>query len=130
MLEWKPEYSIGVDLIDQQHKYLFGIIDSAFELLKDDCCADKYNAIGLIIEDLRQYAKYHFTTEEDYMMRINYTGYSSQKDEHDNFIQYIIKIDLKCVKENPLKYIEDILSFLFNWLLDHILLKDKLIKAE
>jgi len=128
MLVWKPEYSIGVHLIDEQHKYLFETINSAFELLKDDLSVDKYDGITLIIQDLCLYAKYHFVTEENYMIKINYQGYSSQKVEHDDFIQYLNKIDLKQVGEDPQKYIENLLSYLLKWLLDHILLKDKLIK--
>lgn len=54
----------------------------------------------------------------------------SQKKEHENFIQKIDKIDLEHVYEDPEKFIEEILSLIFNWFLEHILLKDKLIKAE
>ena len=130
MILWKNEYSIGVDLIDQQHKYLFEIIDSAFELSKCDFRVGKYDRIALIIQDLCQYAKFHFVTEEEYMIRINYKGYSKHKTEHDDFTFYINKINLEQVEGDPEKYIKDILSFLLNWLLDHILLKDKLIKIE
>ena len=130
MLVWKPEYSIGVSSIDVQHKYLFEIIGNAFKLLKKDVCVDKYEGIAIIIQDICQYAKYHFKTEEKYMIRINYEGYSSHKIDHDYFIQYINKINLEQVKGDPQKYIEDILAFLFNWLVDHILMKDMLIKVE
>ena len=130
MLVWKPEYSIGVQLIDEQHKYLFEIIDSAFELSKGDLRFGKYDQIALIIQDLCQYAKFHFITEEKYMIRINFKGYSSHKVEHDNFTLYINQINLEQVEEDPQKYIKDILSFLLNWLIDHVLLKDKLIKIE
>ncbi|MDR3585207.1 MAG: hemerythrin family protein [Desulfosporosinus sp.] len=130
MLVWKPEYSIGVQLIDEQHKYLFEIIDSVFELSKCDFRVGKYDRIALIIQDLCQYAKFHFVTEEEYMIRINYKGYSSHKADHNDFTEYINKINLEKVEEDPQKYITDILSFLLNWLLDHILMKDKLIKIE
>ena len=130
MLAWKTEYSIGVNLIDEQHKYLFEVFDSAFQLLKEDTRVDKYDAITLIIQDLCQYAKYHFVTEENYMLRINYMGYSSQKVEHDEFIQYMNKIDFEHVGEDTQKYIEDLLAYLLKWLIDHVLLKDKLIPVE
>ncbi len=130
MLVWKDEYSIGVDLIDKQHKYLFEIGNSAYKLLRDDTCVDKYDGIGIIIQDLHQYAKFHFKTEEEYLIKINSKKYFSQKLAHDNFIQKIDNIDIKYVEKDPEKYIEDILSFVFNWLLGHILLEDKLIETE
>ncbi len=34
MLEWKDKYSIGVELIDEQHKHLFEIGNKAVKLLK------------------------------------------------------------------------------------------------
>ncbi len=128
MLVWKDEYAIGVDIIDEQHKYLFEIGNNAYRLLKNDFSIDKYDDIVMIIEDLRNYAKFHFKTEEDYMLQINYSDYAKQKQEHDEFIDKVNQIDLGNVDENPQKYIEKILAFVFEWLLDHILQKDKKIK--
>ncbi|MBB6216135.1 hemerythrin [Anaerosolibacter carboniphilus] len=130
MLIWKEEYSIGVELIDAQHQHLFEIGNSAYKLLRDDFCTDKYDKVVQIIEDLRQYTQFHFKSEEEYMKKINYRRYFSQKVEHDDFIRKINAVNLDIVDENPEKYLEDILAFIFNWTLEHILQKDKLIKAE
>jgi hemerythrin len=130
MLVWKDDYAIGVDIIDAQHQHLFEIGNSAYQLLKDDFCTDKYDGVVQVINDLREYTKFHFKTEEDYMLKIKYNKYFSQKVEHDDFIQKIDEINLDDVDEDPKKHIEDILSFIFNWTLEHILQKDKLIKSE
>lgn len=130
MLTWKDEYAIGIDLIDAQHQHLFEIGNNAYQLLKDEFCIDKYDGIVQIIEDLREYTKFHFKTEEEYMLKIHYNKYFSQKVEHDDFIQKIEAIRIDQVDEDPAKYVEDILSFVFSWILDHILQKDKLIKSE
>jgi hemerythrin len=130
MLVWKDEYSIGVPLIDEQHQHMFEIGNSAYELLKDDFCTDMYDGVVEIIKELKEYTKLHFKTEEEYMLSIKYNKYFSQKVEHDDFIQKINEVDFDKVDDNPKKYIEDILGFVFNWTLDHILQKDKLIKAE
>ncbi len=129
MLVWKDEYSIGVDLIDKQHEYLFEIGNGAYKLLRDDFGIDKYDDIVLIIQDLSQYAKFHFKTEEEYMIKIKYKKYLSHKLEHDDFIQKINKINLEQVEEDPQKYIEDILAFVFNWLIGHVVLEDKLMQV-
>lgn len=130
MLVWKEEYSIGVPLIDEQHQHMFEIGNRAYELLKDDFCTDMYDGIVAIIKELKEYTKLHFKTEEEYMLSIKYNKYFSQKVEHDDFIQKINEVDFDKVDDDPKKYIEDILGFVFNWTLDHILQKDKLIKAE
>ena len=130
ILKWKDEYSIGIDLIDGQHKQIFEIGNSAYELLKNDFSLDKYPEIIQVVEDLRQYTKYHFKWEENYMLQIKYKNYDNQKIEHDEFIKKINSYDLNKIYQNQDKYIEDILFFILNWTLDHILQKDRLIKED
>ena len=36
MYEMKPEYYIGIDMIDEEHKQLFKYADEAYELLHDE----------------------------------------------------------------------------------------------
>jgi len=129
MLIWKDSYSIGMDLIDTQHKHLFEIGNQAYALLKNGLKFDKYDDIVLIIEDLSNYTKYHFKCEEEYMLEINYSGYEDQKKEHTNFIEKIDGIQLHNIDNNQQKHIEDLLQFIFNWILEHILEKDKLITS-
>ena len=127
MLIWKDSYSIGMDLIDAQHKHLFDIGNQAYNLLKNGLKIDKYDDIVLIIEDLSNYTKYHFRCEEEYMKEINYPRYENQKKKHNDFIEKIDSIQLHSIDENQQKYIEDLLDFIFNWILEHILKEDKLI---
>lgn len=129
MLMWKDSYSIGMDLIDTQHKHLFDIGNQAYELLKDGLKIDKYDEIVVIIDDLRNYTKYHFKCEEEYMLSTNYSGYEVQRKEHTNFIEKIDAVDLHNIDMNQQKYIEDLLSFIFDWILEHILKKDKMIMS-
>jgi hemerythrin len=130
MLVWKDKYSVAVELIDEQHKRLFEIGNSAYELLRNDFCVDKYDKIVEIIEELRQYTEFHFKAEEEYMLKIGSKQYKVQKIEHDNFIKKINSVKLDNIDQDQKKYIEDLLAFVFNWILDHILQKDKLIKEE
>ena len=127
MLIWNDNCSIGVDLIDTQHKYIFEIGNKIYALLKTDLQTDKYNDIILIAQELRDYTKYHFKCEEDYMLKINYPGYEDQKKEHNNFIKQLEEIDISDIPKNQQKYIEDLMNIVFDWLLSHILEKDKLI---
>jgi hemerythrin len=130
MLRWKDEYSIGIELIDVQHRHIFDIANSTYELLKNDLGSDKYSETIQLIEDLRQYTKYHFKCEEEYMLQINYLNYNNQKIEHDAFIKKIDSLNLDKIEQDKDKYIEDLLVFILEWVLDHILRKDRLIKEE
>ena len=51
MYEMKPEYYIGIDMIDEEHKQLFKYADEAYELLHDEFTPDKYDRIDIILEN-------------------------------------------------------------------------------
>ena len=75
MVKWKDEYLIGVPEIDEQHKRLFEIAEKAYDVLQDDYIIDKYDGIVQIIDELKDYAVYHFRSEEEYLTKINYKSF-------------------------------------------------------
>ena len=64
MFEMKPEYYIGIDMIDQEHKQLFDYASEAYELLQEEFTPDKYDKIDAILEKLRDYTVKQFSDEE------------------------------------------------------------------
>jgi hemerythrin len=127
MYEFKEEYKIGIDNIDAEHRKLFQIADRAYETLMDDFIPDKYDYIVDILSELKEYAATHFRHEEEYMMSIHYKRLISQKASHDEFIEKISEYDLQHLDENQKEAILEILDFLNDWLVNHILKSDKLI---
>ena len=87
MFEMKPEYYIGIDMIDQEHKQLFDYANEAYELLQEEFTPDKYDKIDAILEKLRDYTVKHFTDEEAYMESIQYKKIFTQKIQHQEFIK-------------------------------------------
>ena len=130
MIEWKDEYTIGVDTIDMQHKKLFEIAGRAMALMKNEMLTDKYDKIVEILEELKDYTVYHFRTEEEYMQSIKYKRFLSQKAAHDEFIERLEKINLDNLDDQQEEYLMDILNGLVDWISEHILGQDKLITAE
>lgn len=130
MLKWKDEYVIGIDIIDEQHKMLFEIAQKAYELLTNDIYVDKYDRILNVIGELKDYAIYHFKCEEEYMLKIGYKRFLSQKVEHDEFIKKVNDIDFNKIDENQDAYLLSILDFIVDWTSEHILQKDKLIMQK
>ena len=132
MFEMKPEYYIGIDMIDQEHAQLFAYADEAYELLHDEFTPDKYDKINLILEKLRDYTKKHFADEEAYMESIHYKKIFTQKVQHQQFIE---KLDEFIKKHNEEtddqdEQITGILTFLTDWLINHILYVDGRIPKE
>ncbi|MDD3172262.1 MAG: hemerythrin family protein [Herbinix sp.] len=127
MYEFKNEFRTGIESIDQEHAKLFEIADRAYTTLMDEFIPDKYDYIVDILNELKDYAATHFKHEEEYMISINYRKLFSQKAMHDEFIEKISGYDLDKLDENQKDAIVEILDFLNEWLVDHILKSDKLI---
>jgi len=129
MIKWKDEYSIGVEKIDLQHKHLFEIANRIYETLKNQFCIDKYDKILEILKELEEYTIYHFKEEEDYMKEIGYENYFLHKIEHQKFINKLKETDLEKIDFNQDGYLLDLLNFISDWLVKHILKDDKAINS-
>lgn len=127
MIEWKEEYAIGIKEIDEQHEKLFEIAGRMFALLRNDLLMDKYDSIVEIIDELKDYTRYHFEAEEAYMEKIGYRKFLSQKVTHKDFLDKMDEIDLQRIDNGQNQYLMDILNFVLDWLVEHILKEDKLI---
>lgn len=125
MYEMKEEFYTGIEQVDMEHKRLFEIANQAYEVLMDEFIVDKYDYIVAILGELKDYAITHFKNEEEYMMGIQYKKLFSHKAEHIDFLEKISEYDLDTVDENQKEVILELLEFLNNWLIHHILESDK-----
>ena len=127
MFEMKDEYYIGITSIDEQHKKLFQIAEDTYELLNNDYIPDKYDHIVALLEELKEYTATHFAEEEAYMESIKYKKILSHRVEHQEFLEKVNEIEVDDIETNQENIIMDILNFVYEWLVNHILDTDKLI---
>lgn len=127
MYEMKPEYYTGIKFIDDEHTKLFSIANECYDLLTNQFLPDKYDYIMHIINELKEYTKYHFQHEEEYMDRIGYKRILSQKVAHQDFIDKIFEVDSSNIDENQKESLLELVDFLNEWLVEHIMKQDKLI---
>lgn len=126
MFEMKPEYYIGIKMIDEQHNQLFTYADEAYELLNDEFTSDKYDKIDILLEKLYDYTVKHLADEEAYMESIHYNKLFTQKVQHQAFIEKLDEFMESHNKEeeNQDEQIMKILTYLTEWLVNHILYVD------
>lgn len=130
MYEMKEEYYTGIEFIDQEHAKLFSICNEAYELLTNDFISDKYDYILRVLQELKNYTKYHFQHEEEYMLSVGYKRLLSQKVDHADFIEKLDGFDIENIDENQKSSLLELLDFLNDWLVSHIYKKDKLIAEQ
>ena len=91
-----------------------------------------YDKIDAILEKLRDYTVKHFSDEEAYMESIQYKKIFTQKIQHQEFINKLDEFIDQHEKdeENQDEQIMDILNYLTDWLINHILHVDGQIPKE
>lgn len=130
MLAFSDKYCTGIDLIDKEHMRLFEILADLNELNREEFLSDKYDAIVDVVEELKDYTVKHFQDEERYMESIQYEGLAVQRNLHQSFIDKMDNIDLSDVDENQQAYIDVLIDFLANWLINHIMKMDQRIPVK
>lgn len=125
MVLWKDEYTVGIPAIDEQHEKLFDIANRISELLANELLVDKYDHIIAVLNELRDYTVEHFAAEEAYMLKHKYRKFLSHKALHHEFIEKINTVDLNQIDNEQNLYLKEILNFVTEWLISHILQEDK-----
>ena len=129
---FSDEYLTGIELIDDEHRQLFALVNEIHGLVNNNFIFDKYDEIMRILTELKNYTEMHFRDEEAYMEKINYTDLDAQRRAHNAFIEKLVDInyeELESLDNNQQEYLQDVLDFLAKWLINHILKMDKLINA-
>lgn len=124
-LRFTKKYLTGIELIDQEHQELFRIIGEANNLIKNEFISDKYDEIVRLLDELFQYTAVHFKDEEEYMESVGYEGLPAQKAAHEAFVQRLGEMDLSQIDSNQQESLEELMQFLTEWLINHILHSDK-----
>nr|WP_302597221.1 bacteriohemerythrin [uncultured Cellulosilyticum sp.] len=125
MIQWKESYRIGVDIIDEQHKKLFDLAEEAEEMLELPEHSDKFDEIVEIVNELRDYVKYHFAEEEKILFEIQYSKFFKHKVAHNDFVDYIYKLDMDEIDRHQNDKILELLRALNDWLVEHVLVEDR-----
>lgn len=121
MIDWDDSFSVGISIIDEQHKKLINIINKTTDMVRYSSDPEE---ILEILDEMTEYAKEHFLTEEAYMLKFRCPGYTLHKEEHFNFSNKTINYRNKITHDDS-QIACEILEFLKKWLVDHILVTDK-----
>ena len=121
MIEWKEEYSIGISIIDKEHKELIRIMNAAMVAKQH---GDNIDEISGLLKELTTYALKHFSTEESYMIEFNYPEFQYHKEEHHDFSKKAIAYCNRVI-EGDYHISNEIFEYLKEWLVNHIQITDK-----
>ena len=124
-INWKPQFEIGHREIDEQHKNL---VETAYKLIDAVNAEAEQSKIIDIISFLNAYVLNHFLTEEKYMEDTKYPFISTQKRQHQKFIQDFstLKDGITNINSKNKLYITFRIQILvIDWILNHTLKEDR-----
>ena len=124
-LELQIDFETWNEYVDLQHRYFVDLINRVginFRETNDAAYKEK------LISELRKYADFHFTSEENIATSCNLSGVGSHHQRHSELLEEFNHHaeDLK----KGLTTVDEFLGFLTDWFVGHTIYEDqKLFKA-
>lgn len=125
---WKDEYSVGIQLIDEQHKMFFQIANKVFGFLHKKTTAAQGREILIdFLNNLENYALYHLSTEEEYFNQFHYENAVPHIAAHDQYrgVMKTLFNNARQEKADVKNMAKEAAEYAGNWLSQHILVMDK-----
>jgi hemerythrin-like metal-binding protein len=120
-VEWKPEYDLGIESIDRQHRKLVGLINS-LQTAVDYSTGEEFERKAL--DELVDYTRTHFKYEEGLMEKHGYPDFESHRGEHERMIAQVDEV-LEAYRQDQDNAMQNAIEFLKGWLINHINGTDK-----
>ena len=122
-LIWKPDYSVGCETLDRQHQKLLHICTKLSECVSVTEISPEADAqFHEILNQLADFAREHFASEEAILSRFNSPLLQEQVAEHKAFVAFLAEI-----LDSPVLldlHRKTLYNFLEKWWVEHILVED------
>lgn len=119
-INWRDEFSVGVEEMDTQHKKLLAMIN---RLIEEQHTLTDPKTIAELLTGMTDYAQEHFRAEEYLMAEYDYDRKTLQEKQHKEFIEKTVSF-LSATNIGPNILSNALLDYLGSWLVGHILTED------
>lgn len=126
-LLWCDQFSVGNNVIDSDHKYLIETINRVEQSVgrKNRC------ELAAAFDALKQYSRAHFDREEKIAIAIGYKQVPHLNQSHQNLLIQLDQLRGETDAlglEWPSDAADHFTSFLRDWLINHVIREDQLMK--
>jgi hemerythrin-like metal-binding protein len=122
-MTWTEDMSVGVFVLDNDHKKLIGIIN---QLHFGIMAGHKREILAAVLDHLVDYAKSHFAREEALLLRAKYPDSAEHKLDHERFVNEIALLRERFKSAPAAEIDQELMEFLSNWIVMHVQVSDKL----
>lgn len=117
LMTWTESMSVGVKVLDEDHKKLVGMVNQLHDGIMDGHRAE---ALGKVLDQLVSYTRIHFEREESMFTKTHYPGLATHKKEHDDLIKTALDLQSRYRQGASSMLSLETMSFLKSWLAHHI----------
>lgn len=121
IVTWSQDFSVNIQEIDDQHKVIVDMINKINHAVTGNGDPE---IIKQVIEQLVDYTTVHFAIEEALMRMFHFPGYEQHKQIHTKLLERVLAFQKQYAKGNT-QIGSELLYFLRDWLLNHIVKVDK-----
>lgn len=124
---WREQLRVGNDIIDEDHKYLIDIINQIGVHLQNN----EMSALELDLQRLYDYSLLHFSREEKIAVAVGFELAFGLHHSHQTLMERLATIRTAFVESEKTwtpQLALELSEFLRNWLIDHVLHEDMLMK--
>lgn len=121
IVTWSQDFSVNIQEIDDQHKIILNLINKINDAVTGNGSPE---IIGQVIDELAHYTTVHFAIEEALMRMFHYPDYDQHKQIHTALLARVLSFKKQYAKGNT-QIGSELLYFLRDWLLNHIVKVDR-----
>lgn len=126
-LSWNESLSVGIALIDEQHKTWIDRLNALAAAINTHAAQAQ---VAETLEFLVDYTGFHFSSEQEIMQAQNYPGYAEHLQMHEALKATLAELVRDFEEEGPTQSLAHAVNtFLGNWLIKHIQQVDQLFGA-
>lgn len=119
-MKWEPGFNLGIEKIDNQHKKIVELINVLNSAVMNK---DADLKISSMLDEMTDYADYHFKTEEAYFKEFQFPLLEEHINQHNAFIEKVKEFKAKHEAGTSITF--RLMNYLRKWLTNHILDSDR-----
>jgi len=121
LVEWQEVMSVGVEVLDRDHRSLFAMLNEAYDALQDGTVA---TPLAPLLDRLVLYTHDHFAREEALMADCGYPDLVAHRGEHDQLTARVRELRERLAGDTVESLSPELLVLFKTWLTSHIRISD------
>jgi len=121
LFEWRDEYSVGIGVLDEQHRHIFQLLNLLHEAIHTE---HGPAALGSLLDELIVYVRWHFAAEELLMQAFAFPEALTHELDHERQLRVLAEFRDQ-LADGRERLVPTLLDYMASWLIRHILTTDR-----